>query len=348
MDDQVTRKIKPEPAASPASSGASAAPRKKSFRFALRREIPRWKAVFFGMICVAICFGFWWYFTQGETIEARKISSAILPSPTETFRDFDSLWFDRYLAMNACTSLRRVMLGFAFAAMVGVPLGVLCGCYSWSRAFLAPLTIFGRNIPIAALISLTFLFFGTSEFQKIMFIFIACVAFIIDDTATAIHDVSDRYVDTAYTLGANQWQIIMKVIFPLALPNIFNSLRLLFGIAFGYIMLAEVVRAAGEYGGLGNLITMSERQGPRTHIYLILLIIPILALAIDRLLFWVQRQLFPYQYGGMGLLRSGVGAYLQLWENFKSLFRKPVDYNLVNPPQIAAATASDTKQARSP
>ena len=79
-----------------------------------------------------------------------------------------------------------------------------------------------------------------------MFIFIASVAFIMDDTATAIRDVSSRYIDTAYTLGANQWQIIVKVIFPLALPNIFNSLRLLFGIAFGYIMLAEVIRSAGE------------------------------------------------------------------------------------------------------
>jgi NitT/TauT family transport system permease protein len=225
---------------------------------------------------------------------------------------------------------------------VGVPLGVLCGCYSWSRAFLAPLTIFGRNIPIAALISLTFLFFGTSEAQKIMFIFIACVAFIIDDTATAIRDVSDRYVDTAYTLGANQWQIIIKVIFPLALPTIFNSLRLLFGIAFGYIMLAEVVRSAGEYGGLGNLISMSERQGPRTHIYLILLIIPILALAIDRVLFWIQRQLFPYQYGGSGFLRHGMNLYFRAWDDFKSLFRKPIDYNQVNPPQVAAATEHKT------
>jgi ABC-type nitrate/sulfonate/bicarbonate transport system permease component len=319
MEDRVTKKTKPE----------SPAPTERPRRswFALRREIPRWKALFFGALCIAICGGIWWYLTQGETSEARKISSVILPSPEETFRDFPSLWLDRCLSMNTYTSLRRVIFGFALATAVGVPLGVLCGCYSWSRAFFAPLTIFGRNIPVAALISLTFLFFGTSELQKIMFIFIACVAFIIDDTATAIRDVSDRYIDTAYTLGANQWQSIMKVIFPLALPNIFNSLRLLFGIAFGYIMLAEVVRAAGEYGGLGNIINMSERIGPKTHIFLVLLIIPILALAIDRLLFWIQRELFPYQYGGYGILRRVVSWYFMAWENFKSLFRKPVDYN---------------------
>jgi ABC-type nitrate/sulfonate/bicarbonate transport system permease component len=196
------------------------------------------------------------------------------------------------------------------------------------------------------LIPLTLVFFGTNEIQKVMFIFIACVAFIIDDAATAIRDVSDRYIDTAYTLGANQWQIISKVIFPLALPNIFNSLRLLFGIAFGYIMLTEVISQAGELGGLGNIINTSQREGPRSHIILVLLIIPIVALIIDRFLFWIQRQLFPYQYGGTGYLRCALSLYFRGWDAFKSMFRAPVDYNTVNPPQIA--TSAPEKKTANP
>jgi NitT/TauT family transport system permease protein len=233
--------------------------------------------------------------------------------------------------------LRRVILGFALATVVGIPLGVLAGCYSWAKAFLTPLTIFGRNIPIAALIPLTLSLFGIDEFQKIMFIFIATVAFIMDDTATAIRDVSDRYIDTAYTLGATQWQIISKVIFPLALPNIFNSLRLLFGIAFGYIMLAEIIKTAENSGGLGHIISASQRDGPRSDIILVLLIIPLVALAIDRILFWIQRQLFPNQYGGYGILRRAVGFYFRCWEDFKAMFRNPVDYNVSNPSHIATA-----------
>ena len=118
------------------------------------------------------------------------------------------------------------------------------------RAFVAPLTIFGRNIPVAALIPLTFFFFGIGEFQKVMFLFIASVAFVVSDTAAAVLEVPERYVDTALTLGASRLQIILKVLVPLAAPAIFNSLRLLFGIAFGYVMLAEVVKFGGETGGL--------------------------------------------------------------------------------------------------
>ena len=79
---------------------------------------------------------------------------------------------------------------------------------------------------------------------------------------------------------------------PLALPNIFNSLRLLFGLAFGYIMLAELINAQH---GLGYLLMASQRRGLSEHIILILLIIGALAYSIDRLLFWFQRGLFPFR-----------------------------------------------------
>jgi hypothetical protein len=68
-----------------------------------------------------------------------------------------------------------------------------------------------------------------------------------------------------------------------------------------------------------------------------LLIIPVVALVIDRFLFLIQRQLFPYQYGGFGILRRALGFCLRCWEDFKSMFRNPVDYNAVNPSHISAA-----------
>jgi NitT/TauT family transport system permease protein len=178
---------------------------------------------------------------------------------------------------------------------------------------MAPLSIFGRNIPVAALIPLTFSLFGIGEQQKIMFIFIACVAFVFSDSGRAIVDVGQRYIDTAYTLGASRSQIILRVLVPLALPAIVDSLRLLFGLAFGYIMLAELVKFGGESGGLGDIIITSQRRGPKEHILLVLLIIPLVALGIDRVLLWIQRELFPYRYGGAGLLHHVVRLVLHGW-----------------------------------
>ena len=261
--------------------------------------------------------------TRGEPEERIIPPSKGLSSPWETFASFHSLWFDRALTRNLLTTLRRVVSGFGLATLVGVPLGILCGCFSRINAFFLPMTLFGRNIPVAALIPLTFSLFGIDELQKVMFIFIASVAFIVSDTARSIGEVREAYVDSAYTLGAGRWQTIMKVLVPLAMPSVFNSLRLLFGLAFGYIMLAEVVKFGTESGGLGDIINTSQRRGPREHVLLVLLIIPVVALAIDYVLLWIQKELFPYRYGGAGLLHSLVRAVLHGWEDLKGLIWQP-------------------------
>jgi ABC-type nitrate/sulfonate/bicarbonate transport system permease component len=289
----------------------------KDLRFALRRAVPTWQAVLMGLFGMAACLAVWWYVTLGAPEERIIPPSKGLSSPAETFESFRSLWFDRALTRNLLTTLRRLSLGFGLAALVGVPLGVLCGCFPRVQAFFMPMTIFGRNIPVAALIPLTFSLFGIGEAQKIMFIFIASVAFVLWDTTRAIEEVGGQYIDTAYTLGASTWQTISKVLLPLALPSVFNSLRLLFGLAFGYIMLAEVVKFGGETGGLGDLINVSQRRGPREHVLLILLLIPVVALLIDRVFFFVQAELFPYRYGGMGILYHLVRGVLHAWEDFR-------------------------------
>ncbi len=234
----------------------------------------------------------WWLATTGFRSEDRLISPIILPSPVEVVRSFPSLLNDRALLQSIAATLKRVLIGFGLAAAVGVPLGIVAGSWRVVEAAGAPLALFGRNLPVAALIPLTILWFGIDETQKVMFIFIACVPFIYSDAVAAIANVPDRYVETAKTLGASALQIVRKVLVPLALPDIYNSLRHLFGLAFGYIMLAELINAQH---GLGFLLMTSQRRGLSEHIILILLIIGLLAYSIDRLLFWFQRGLFPYR-----------------------------------------------------
>lgn len=313
----------------------------------LRNEIPTWQAILLGVLCLGVCGAIWWWLTSGPIAEERLLGPAVLPSPGETFADFPSLWFDHALSRNTLVSLKRVVLGFGLACIVGIPVGVLCGCFRRVNAFFAPLMTVGRNIPVAAVIPLTLSLFGIGEFQKIMFIFIACVAFIIMDSATAIADVSSRYIDTACTLGATRRQIILKVLVPLAMPSIFNSLRLLFGLAFGYIMLAEVIQTQ-DVGGLGSIINFGQsRGGHRTYILLVLMLIPLVALAIDRLLYWVQRQLFPYQYGGDGLLHYGLRAILRVWEDFTTIFWKPAEIAITSPAQAEPSKTHNAPEKKS-
>ena len=199
--------------------------------------------------------------TAGEN-EERILTSNKLPSPAETFeRRSMTCGSTDALSRNTLVSLRRVALGFALAVVVGVPLGVLCGCFPMVECVLAPVVIFGRNIPIAALIPLTFAFFGIGEAQK-------------DDVHLhrlrgvhrCRHGPGDQRRQRAvhrHGLHARRKprQAIIKVLVPLAMPSVFNSLRLLFGLAFGYIMLAEIDHHERSAGGLGSIIQRAQRLG---------------------------------------------------------------------------------------
>lgn len=246
----------------------------------------------FGVAGVALVVLLWWLVTYGSTPETRFVSPVILPSPAEVVKSFPSLWYERSLLASIIATLRRVLIGFGLAALVGVPLGILAGSWRVLDATAMPIAVFGRNVPVAALIPLTILWFGIEETQKVMFIFIATVPFIYSDAVRAIVAVPERYVETALTLGAKPLQVVWKVLVALSLPDIFKSLRSLFGMAFGYIMLAELINA--EHG-LGYLLSTSQRRGLSEHIILILLVIGALAFGIDRFLLWMQRGLFPYR-----------------------------------------------------
>src|SRR3954462_8949990 len=245
-----------------------------------------------GAAAVGVIVLVWWTATSGIGSEERWISPVILPSPAEVIRSFPTLLYERGLLQSIAATLKRVLIGFGLAVLVGVPLGIAAGAWRVLEPAGAPTGCFGRNLPVAALIPLTILWFGIDETQKVVFIFIACVPFVYSDAVTAVAAVPERYVETAQTLGASPLQIVRKVLVPLALPGIYSSLRHLFGLAFGYIMLAELINAQR---GLGFLLMMSQRRGLSEHIFLILIIIGLLAYGIDRLLFWFQRGLFPYR-----------------------------------------------------
>jgi len=258
---------------------------------ALRREPSELLGKGLGAACLALLAAVWFAVTAGAA-EERLVSPTLLPAPLEVLASYRSLLADGALAASIVATLRRVLVGFALAVAVGVPLGMAAGSWRALGSFLAPIVLVARNIPIAALIPLTILWFGIDEPQKVMFIFIATVPFVFSDACAGVIAVGDRYVETAQTLGATDAQIVRKVLVPLALPDIFTSLRSLFGIAFGYIMLAELINARH---GLGYLLSVSQRRGHTDHIFLVLAIIGLLAYAIDRVLLFFQRGLFPYR-----------------------------------------------------
>lgn len=277
----------------------------------LRADPPLQIRLLLGLALITLVFGVWWFVTRGDDVYMafngrtkvlelkiqasvdRTISASKLQSPGEVFgsTSLDAMW-ERSPGKNALMTLERVGIGVLLAAIVGIVLGILAAAHRGVGAFFAPLVIFLRSVPMGALIPLTLMFFGDGETQKTRFIFLAIVPFVFSDTLKAVSIVPDRYIETAQTLGASRWQIIRKVLVPLALPDIFTSLRFQLGLGLGYITLAEAI---DPQLGLGAMINISERTGPKEHVLLLLFGIAILAFVIDLLLRTVQRGVFAWR-----------------------------------------------------
>jgi NitT/TauT family transport system permease protein len=242
-----------------------------------------------GVGLVGLVFLVWWFVTRGDAVTAI-VSPSRLPSPGAVLRSFGSL--SDKLGDGIIATLWRVVAGVLLAAVVGVGLGVLAGTSRAVGSAIAPVVIFLRSIPMGALLPLMLMLFATGEKQKVMFIFFALVPFVFSDTVKAISIVPERYVETAQTLGASNRQILRKVLVPLALPDIITSLRFQFGLAFGYVMLAEAIATES---GLGVMLNSNERQGKIEQNYALLFIIAFLAFGIDFLIRYFQRGLFQWR-----------------------------------------------------
>ncbi len=245
-----------------------------------------------GTIPITALFLIWWLLTRGEA-EMRILSPLILPSPFEVITSFKSLWFEAELTRSIIASTLRVVMGFLVGVLVAFPLGLFMASFSKVKALFDPLVVFIAYLPIPALVPLTMSLFGIDEMQKVMFLALAFIIYLLPLTINAVEDVHNIYLQTAYTLGLSRWQIVRHVLLPISFPQIIDAMRLGFGVGWTYIILAEMVAAER---GLGQIIIIAQRRGPREHIYLVLVVIVIIAYFTDKLWQALYRYLFPYKH----------------------------------------------------
>ncbi len=262
----------------------------------IRGRVPRSASLVLGLVPIAILILFWWFLTRGIP-EERVLGPTILPSPAEVVSSLSDLLTttdsdSRTLFDHIGISLRRVGLGFVVALAIVLPLGILMGAFASVRSMFDPVVTASGYIPIATLVPLTMSWFGLEESQKVVFLAMAFGIYLLPLVISAVDAVPDVYLRTAYTLGASRWHVIRRVLVPVALPEIWHSMRLAFGIGWTYLVLAEVVV---KDGGLGDLIDTARRRAMSGRVYLVIVIITLIAWVAD--LLWVRTGalLFPYR-----------------------------------------------------
>ncbi|KFC75402.1 ABC-type nitrate/sulfonate/bicarbonate transport system, permease component [Bosea sp. LC85] len=194
-------------------------------------------------------------------------------------------------AFDIGMTIWRVVGGFILAVVVALPLGILMGAYKPIEAFFEPFVSFARYLPASAFIPLLILWAGIGETQKLLVIFIGSVFQIILMIAVAVGSIRRDLVDAAYTLGASDRSVVMRVLLPNAAPEIAEILRMVLGWAWTYVIVAELI---GSSSGIGHMITDSQALLNTGQIIFGIIVIGLIGLISDFLFKAVNQRLFPW------------------------------------------------------
>jgi NitT/TauT family transport system permease protein len=235
---------------------------------------------------IAVFIGSWCALSYGGVV-----ASVILPSPSEVLRAFPRLHFEEALVRSAGMSLYRVTMGFLLSGLAAIPLGLLMGTFPRVKHFLAPLIDPLRFLPISALVPLFIVWFGIEETMKIMLLFVGTFVYLLPLVVEAVEKVDNVYLQTAATLGASRWQIVYHVLIPGSLPTIGEALRVMNGIGWTYVILAEVVNPGK---GLGALITIAGKRSHVDWIFAGIIVILLIGVLTDQIIRLINRQLFKW------------------------------------------------------
>ncbi len=217
------------------------------------------------------------------------VPGVILPSPLDVLKAFPVLHFEEALVRSALMSLYRVAAGFALSAAVAIPLGLLMGTFPPLKHFFAPILDPLRFLPISALVPLFIVWFGIDDLQKIVFLFVGIFVYMLPLVVDAVENVEEVYLQTATTLGASRKQLVWSVLIPGSLPAIGEALRVMNGIGWTYVILAEVINA--RYG-LGALITVAGKRSHVDQIFALVIVILGIGIVTDQLIRFVNKKLF--------------------------------------------------------
>jgi ABC-type nitrate/sulfonate/bicarbonate transport system permease component len=215
----------------------------------------------------------------------QVIPSYKLPSPVEILLGFRDLLIigvppGNLLHNHVLYSLYRVALGYAIAALLAIPLGLLMG---WSPVLLRttrPLFEVVRPIPPLAWIPIAILWFGIGIKSAAFIIFLGAFFPILLNTISGVLSIQPILLEAARTLHAKDKDIFLKVLLPGAVPSIFVGMRIGIGIGWMTLVAAEFTGVKEGYG-LGYMImTARDIQRP-DEILAGMLVIGIIGLLID-------------------------------------------------------------------
>ncbi len=192
---------------------------------------------------------------------------------------------------DTLASLSRLAYGTLSALLMALLLGLYMGLYKGIEALLSSFVIFIAMIPPLAILPILFISLGVGELAKTALIFIGTFPVMTRDIFLAVQQIPQQQIVKALTLGASPGAIVYRIVLPQILPRAINSLRLVLGSAWLFLIAAEAIASTD---GLGYRIFLVRRYLAMDLIIPYVLWITLLGFGFDFILRQVNQRCFPW------------------------------------------------------
>lgn len=220
-------------------------------------------------------------------VSTYQVAAWILPAPSAIWREariiYPRLW------AHTLATLEIAIYGFVMGTAVGLLLAVLLHTvFPPLRNALYPLIILSQNIPIIALAPLLVVWFGFGTLPKVLTIALMCFFPVLVAALQGLDYPDPAMLDYLRMIGANRWQIFLKLELPSALPHAFSGLK----VSATYSMMGAIISEwLGAQHGLGVFMRLSAASFRTDRVFVSIVVIVILSLAFFGVIAWLEKRL---------------------------------------------------------
>jgi NitT/TauT family transport system permease protein len=254
--------------------------------WSIRQGFPTWLSVLLVALSLLIPLTVW------TVVSSLKIvPSLFLPTPLAVVQAGIQMFTENNLIGDVLASCGRVLAGFVLSALIGVPIGLAMGTFHSMDRIFSPLVGMVRYMPITGFVPLIIIWLGLDEVSKVAIVTLGVVLYNVIMVADAVKFIPNEMINVAYTLGANRWNVVWKVIVPATFPSVLDTLRVNISGAWNFVVIAELLAAQS---GLGFRIIQAQRFLQTDKVLFCIGLIGLIGLILDYGLRWISHKLTPW------------------------------------------------------
>jgi NitT/TauT family transport system permease protein len=190
---------------------------------------------------VAALLAIWW-------LLSLRYPHYVLPGPLRVYDALSLIIDNGDLWRNLAVTLQRVCIGFALAALVSVPAGIMLGAVRPLGEFFEPALPVLNTVSSAIWAIFGIIWFGISEKSIIFVVFMTAMPLIITNVWQGTRAVNADFIELAHTLRMPGWKVMTKIYLPTVMPYFFSGARLAFGFGWRVSLVAETIGASSGVG----------------------------------------------------------------------------------------------------